>query len=197
MALTARLGDASADEAADQRMRTSSTECRGPRSGRSRRSRPSGPRRSPAASTMLASMMPVPIVSRDMQAEEQEGDEVEERRPHAPHTAAAARASTRWWRSSWRRRAARSGNRTAARCAIRPISTGRRGPASIYPAQTFSMTMPLISLATSSKRSTTFSSSLVDLAADHVGHRRRRAVRLEQRLAALFVEVVGRAPRRV
>src|SRR4029078_11810785 len=35
--------------------------------------------------------------------------------PRAPHIAAAARGSRRWWRSNWPRHAGRSGSRTAAR----------------------------------------------------------------------------------
>src|SRR5215510_7005927 len=55
--------------------------------------------------------------------------------PRTPHIAAAARGSRRWWRSNWRRRAGRSGSRTAARRRsvrpewVDPARRPRRGPA--------------------------------------------------------------------
>ena len=94
---------------------------------------------------------------RHMQAEEQEGDEVEERGPE--HGIAAAR-STRVETMVAMELAAscrplRKSNSSAT--AIRPTSSGRAEASMCVRPQTCSMTMPLISLATSSKRSTTFS----------------------------------------
>ena len=103
----ARLGDAGADQAADQRVRAATRECRAHQV------------------TTFQTIAPIsaPKITRvvddaggddagadglgHVQAEEQEGDEVEERRPRRPRIAAAARASRRWSRSNWPRRAGR------------------------------------------------------------------------------------------
>lgn len=54
--------------------------------------------------------------------------------------------------------------------------------------------MPLISLATSSKRSTTFFEFAVDLAADHIGHGIAAcAVAAEEVLETQIVKFVGAA----
>ena len=92
----------------------------------------------------------------DMQAEEQEGDEVEERGPeHGILRPQHAR---------------RDDGGDGIRCVVQAVQEveeqrdadqadeKRKGEGRRPSAQTFSITMPLISLATSSKRSTTFSS---------------------------------------
>ena len=98
---------------------------------------------------------------RHVQAEEQEGDEVEERRPdHRVLRAQHARRDDGGDRIGGVVQAVeeiereRDGDQARSAAAARARRVHQRAPCR---AQTCSITMPLISLATSSKRSTTFS----------------------------------------
>jgi hypothetical protein len=109
--------DRCADQPADQRMRTGARRYAGePGHDVPRRSRRSpAPQRSTCGRRRSSALDDAPADRlRDVQAEEQEGDEVEEGRPEHRVLRPPARASRRSSRSSSPRRAGRSGSRTAA-----------------------------------------------------------------------------------
>ena len=120
-------------------------------------------------STMSAETMPVPIVCATCDAEDQEGDEIEERRPQRPRVCGRSTrvdtmvaiefaASCRPLRKSndERDEDQRDQKRQCQRKRRSQSSRARKRLAQRRH-HTFSSTMPWISLATSSKRSTTFS----------------------------------------
>jgi hypothetical protein len=108
--------------------------------------------------TMLASTMPVPRVSATCRPKNRKAMKLKNAAQSTAYCGRSTRVETM---VAMEFAASCSPLRKSKNSAtpIRPISSGRAIVASIS-GQTFSMTMPEISLATSSKRSTTFSSWL-------------------------------------